>query len=88
MNLTPDSTVLAQVDGYWQKLFAMLLWKLKGTERVRVTAADIEAMATAFAPEGPVVFTHGHFDSFDFQLVTREAAERIAAHDATQRGTS
>jgi hypothetical protein len=88
MKINPDSAVLAQVEGHWQKLFAMLLWKLKGTEQVRVALTDIEAMAAAFAPEGPVVYTHGHFDSLDFQLVTREAADRLAAHDKTQRGTA
>lgn len=86
--LNPDSTVLQQVDGQWMKLATLILWKTAGRGKVTITAADMQAMSDAFAPGIPTLMTHGHVDSFDFQIIDAEAAERLAAHDATQRGTS
>lgn len=87
-NLTPDSVVLQQLDGHWQKMAAFLLWKLKGGEMVRLTHQDIEACGAAFAPHGPVLFTHGHSDSIEFQVVDMDAARRLAAHAQTMKGTA
>jgi hypothetical protein len=87
-NMTPDSVVLGQLDGHWQKLAAMLLWKIKGREMVRLTHEDIARFQAEFLPFEPVIFTHGHSDSIDFQIVTHEQAERLAAHDKTMRGTA
>ena len=86
--INPDSTVLQQVDGQWQKLAAMILWKLKGREQIKITADDIAAMNAEFAPGIAVIFTHGHADSIDFQIVDEAAARRIAKHDAAMRGTA
>lgn len=86
--LNPESTVLQQVDGHWQKLFAILLWKFAKRDVVVVKDTDIEAMAKEFAPCGPIVFTHGQVDGFRFSLVTEEKAKEIAAFDAMQRGTA
>lgn len=83
--LNPDSVILQQLDEKWQKLFALLLWKYVGTEKVTLTAKEIEACNNAH-PEGLIVYTHGHSDSIDFQLVTPEAAERLMEHDRTMRG--
>lgn len=87
-NMTPESAVLSQLDGHWQKLAAMLLWKLKGREMVRLTSEDIARFQAEFLPFEPVIFTHGHVDSIDFQIVTQEQAERLAAHDKTMRGSA
>jgi hypothetical protein len=89
INMTPDSTVLQQVDGQWQKLAAMLLWKLVGRDKcVTLTHADIERFSAEFAPGMPVMFTHGHSDSIDFTVVDESAAKVLAAHDATLKGTA
>lgn len=87
-NLTPDSTVLQQVDGQWQKLAMLLLWKLAGREKVKLTHQEIAACGEAFAPGVPVLFTHGHSDSIEFQVIDMASADRLAAHDATMRGSA
>jgi hypothetical protein len=87
-NMTPDSVVLEQLGEHWQKLAAMILWKLNGREKVTITHADIARFQAEFAPQEPVIFTHGHYDSIDFQIITHEQAERLAAHDQTMKGTA
>lgn len=84
--MNPDSTVLQQLDGHWQKLAALILWKLAGRQMVTVSHADMERFSKEFAPEYAVIFTHGRHDAIDFQIVTVADAERIAAHDKSQRG--
>ncbi len=81
--INPDAVVLGQIDGHWQKIAAFLLYKLAGETPVRITGADMEAMAAKFAPG---IFTHGGSDFMEFSIVSEEAAQRIAAHDATMRG--
>lgn len=84
--INPDSTVLQQVDGQWQKLAALILWKLSGRSVVRITAEDMAKMQAEFAPGVAVIFTHGHSDSIEFSIVDEAAATRLAAHDKTLRG--
>lgn len=85
--INPDSTVLQQVDGYWQKIATFLLHKLKGREAVRISTADMEATAADFAAAGgPVLLTIGQADGLVFQVIDHQAAEQLAAHDAQQRG--
>ena len=86
--VNPESVVLRQLDAQWQKIAMLILWKLAGTKKVRVSAKDIEAMANAFEPGIPMLYTHGHSDSFEFQIVDERAAARIAEYDKTQRGTA
>lgn len=81
-----DAAILRQVDGQWQKIAMILLYKFKGREMVKITADDIQAATKAFAPSMPVMFIHGHRDGFDLQVVDVEAANRIAAHEASMRG--
>lgn len=85
-NLTPDSTILQQLDGHWQKMALFLLWKLAGDKKVVLHHHDIEACAAQFAPGSPVLFTHGRVDAIEFQVIDEAAAARLAAHDATMRG--
>lgn len=87
-NLTPDSAVLQQVDGQWNKLAALILWKLAGREKVKVTHLDIARFNKEFAPSMPVLLTHGHSDSIDFQIVDTETAVRLADYDKTMGGTA
>lgn len=86
--INPDSVVLEQLDDQWQKMAMLLLWKLAGKQQVRVTAKDMEAMTSAFAPGMPIIFVYGQFDAFAFQLVDEDKAAGLAAYDATLKGTS
>lgn len=79
-----DAPILDQMREHWQKVAAVLLWKLVGQgTTVTITAADLETIAN-----GPplTIFTHGHYDSFDFKLVTEEEAQRLIAHAETMKG--
>ncbi len=87
-NLTPDSTVMQQLEGKWQSLAMLLLYKLAGRERVVLTAEEIGACLAEFAPGTPVLFTHGQSDSLTFQVIDESAARLIAAHEATLKGTA
>jgi hypothetical protein len=82
-----DATILQQLDGQWQRIATILLYKLKGRDQVKITTADMLALNKDFAPSGAVMFVHGHSDSFDLQVVDIDAAKRIADHEASMRGT-
>lgn len=83
----PDSTVLQQVDGHWQKIAAFIVWKLvpKG-QSVSITAEDLRLIEKEFGLEGPTLLTHGNFDSLEFKIVSREEAVRLAEYDRKMRG--
>lgn len=84
-NLTPDSVVLQQVQQHWQKLFTFMLWKLAGRQKITLTDAEISQCMAEFAPGAPTLYTHGHAHSIDFQVVTPETAETIAAQARSTR---
>ena len=86
--LNPESTILQQLDGEWPKMALLLLWKLAGRNQVKLTAAEIENCINEFSPGVPVIYTHGHKDSIDFQLVDEDTAQRLATHDATMKGNA
>lgn len=83
-----DAPVLDQIDGQWQKMAMILLWKLAGTKQVKVTADDIKAMSDHFAPGISVVYVHGHSDSLEFQLVDEASANRLVLHEERMRGNA
>jgi hypothetical protein len=79
--INPDSAILQQLDGEWQKICALLLWKL-APNGVTLTHDDIQRF-----PQDLALYTHGHKDSIDFKMITLEAAKLLAEHDArTNRG--
>ncbi len=88
MKINPESAMLGQMDGHWQKVAMLLLWKLTKGKAVKITAADIEQCSASFAPGVPVILTHGHHDSIEFSIVDQAAADRLAAHEATMRGSA
>jgi hypothetical protein len=88
MKMNPDSVILEQVDGQWQKLAMLILWKLNGKGVVRITAEDMKACREQFEPGIPVIFTHGMSDAIEFSIVDEAQAARLAAHDATMRGAA
>lgn len=86
--LNPDSVVLGQLDGQWQKLAMMILWKFNKGEPVTITAHDMESMINAHAPGLPVLMTMGAIDGITFQVIDEKRASVLAKHDAQQRGTA
>lgn len=86
--INPDSVMLQQMDQQWAKFFQILLFKLKGREKVTITLQDIQAAVEAIEREGLTLLNHGRQDAIDFQLIDREAAMRLAEWDRQQRGTA
>lgn len=86
--INPDSVILQQLDGHWQKIALLILFKCKGRDRLKITHQEIEHCMQQFAPGAPVLLSHGHSDSIEFQVIDEETAQRLAAHDATMRGTA
>lgn len=84
--VNPDSTVLNQLEDQWEKIVAIPVWKL-ARDGVRITLQDLESFAKETAAGDAVLFTHGHYDSFDFKIVTAQRAQELAEWDAKQRGT-
>jgi len=76
-----DAPVLDQLRDHWQSICALIVWKL-AKDGVKITHQDMEQ----FAKEDLVLLSHGHYDSFEFKMITKEKAELIAAHELTQRG--
>ena len=87
-NKLNDAPVLDQVDGQWQQLAMLILWKTSGRNVVKITAKEIEEFRKQFEPGIPVIFTHGHSDSIEFSIVDEKQAQKIAQHQATLRGRS
>lgn len=78
--MNPEAAILQQVDGHWQKLAALLVWKLAKTG-VTLTEKEISEF-----PPDLVLLTHGHKDSIEFKMVTQDEAQRLAEYDAAQAG--
>lgn len=86
--INPDSVILQQLDGQWQKMAILLLWKLAGREKVKLTYQEIASCNAEFAPGIPVLLTHGHSDSIEFQVIDEAAARVIANFDKTMKGSA
>lgn len=81
--INPDSAILQQSEGMWQKYCALLVWKL-ARQGVTISVADIDKCNS----EGELILlAHGHYDSIEFKLVTPQQAAVIAAFERNnQRG--
>ncbi len=84
--INPDSVVLNQLDGPWQELAMMILWKLNGDKPVNITAKDMESLLNHFNPGIPVLMVMGTADSLTFQVIDENKAQVLAEHEANQRG--
>lgn len=83
-----DAPILDQTREHWQKMLALVLFKVRkqyGAFQIKITVEDIEAMNAAYGGNA-VVFTHGHHDSIELSLVTQDQAQMIAAHNAGIKG--
>ena len=74
--LNPESEILQQTEGHWQKLLALIVWKL-AKQGVMITADDI----MAFGKEGLVLLTHGLPDGIEFKMVTQTEASQLIVMD-------
>lgn len=88
MKINPDSTILQQLDEHWQKMAMLILWKLAKRTQIKITVEDMKACAKEFGEVGAIIYTHGHSDSIEFQLVDEAQALALAAHDKTMKGTA
>ncbi len=82
--INPESTILQQVDGQLDKLFAAVVYKAGGGKPIKITADDLRELSEKF-DNYPVLFTHGMSDGIEFSVVTAEQAQVIATHDAAMR---
>lgn len=87
--INPDSLMLRQADGQWQKFCGLLLWKLVGRDKaVNISVADMQACGEAFAPGVATVLVHGHYDSFDLKLISELDAHHLAIYEAKRTGSA
>ncbi len=86
--LNPDSTILQQLEGEWQKIVLLLLWKLVKDAPVKISIDDMIALQAAFPNSMPTLLAHGHSDSFELRVISMEQAKRLAEYDANQMGTA
>lgn len=85
--LNPDSTVLQQIDGQMDKLFAAVVWKAGGGKPIKITAEDLIKLAEEF--QGfPIMFTYGMNDGIEFSVVNRERAAVLIEHDRAMRAAT
>jgi hypothetical protein len=68
--------VLEQTDTYWQKLCAVLVFKNGPQE---LTLEDFARFNALMEGEKRIFFTHGHAESIELALITKEEANRRAA---------
>lgn len=85
--LNPDSTILQQIDGQLDKLFAAVVHKAGGGKPIKITADDLQALAAQFNGH-PMLFTHGMSDGIEFSVVGLEEAKRLVEHDRAMREAS
>lgn len=81
-----DAAILDQLEGHWQKMAGLILFKLlKPGEEVEITAEDMQRYQAEW-PAGAIIFSHGRHRSIAFKLIGADEAARLAAYDATQTG--
>lgn len=84
--LNPDSKILQQSEGQWQKLLMLVVWKL-APQGVEITAEDMQkCMQEHAAGGGPALLTHGHENSIEYRVITFAEAERLAKLDGKPGG--
>lgn len=76
-----DAAILDQMEGHTNTLLMIALWKARGDKITTITAADIQAFNQAHGGAA-ILYLHGHADSISLGVVTKDSAEKIAAHQA------
>ena len=80
----PESIMMPQMEGHWQKMCAVLLWKLAKTSTIRITNLDLQDLIMEFEPGMPVVFTNGKEEYIEFALITEEQAKARVEFEQTK----
>ncbi len=83
--INPDNATLEQLREHWEKIAAVLVWKL-ARDGVRITMQDLDQFQAESDAGECVLFTHGHKDSIELAIVSASRAEILARHDAAQSG--
>lgn len=76
--MSERAPVLDQLEGQWEKVCAALVWKYCGGKKALLTSKDFTNFAKFM--ETHQLLTWGHYDSFEFLLVTPERAKEITQH--------
>jgi lauroyl/myristoyl acyltransferase len=84
--INPEAVVLDQLRDQWEKIAAVLVWKLSRDKVVQITWQDLEQFQVEVDAGEAVMFTHGHKESIELSIVTASRAVELARHDAAQRG--
>lgn len=85
--VNPDSTILSQLDEQWAKFFTFVVWKYHNNDKgVVITVEDMQRYQADFESGKAFLLTHGHHDSVEFKIVTKERAEELAAWDRSRDG--
>lgn len=85
---TPDPRpfIFQQLDGQWQKLAAVMLWKFAKETPLILSTRDFEEFRAWMAVGDKQFLTWGHVDSIELRLIPRADAERLVAHVEAQGG--
>jgi hypothetical protein len=75
-----DKRILDQLEGHWQKMLLLTIWKLSKEKEVEITTEDIQNFQKEYAAEGgAVLFTHGHKESIEYRVVSAKKLENLNA---------
>jgi hypothetical protein len=89
MNIN-EAPILEQIDNKWDILFTWLMWKMSKYDKVVISIKDMEEFRLVQDAEHLVLFTHGHKDCIEFQLMSQERAEaviRFSQEQGLDKGT-
>jgi hypothetical protein len=84
-DLNPGSVMTDQLREHWQKMCALLVWKLARTGTA-INQAEIEQFLRESEAGNAVLLTLGHADSIEFKIVTHDEAVRLAKRDQSRTG--
>lgn len=85
----PESVVLSQMDEQWCKFLTFIVWKYHNNDNgVVITLADMQRYQADFESGNAFLLTHGHHDSIEFKIVTKQRAEELAAWDGSRKGSA
>lgn len=81
-----DAPIVDQLQEHWNKVAAILVWKL-APEGVEITDEDIQEFSRQSKAGETILAEIGRPNGFGFRIIDRAEAERLAAHQASQRGS-
>ncbi len=76
-----QKATVSELQGRWEKLGVVLLWKLARDKGVELTQADRAAV-----PGHLMLLAHGHAEDIEYRFVPREEGERIEKFERENEG--